>query len=352
MSRFQTSKSESELSEFPLFSGRDCYELCQFLVEQGVVVDDFLYEQGASFGDFEVDLKQFSADFYQAIVIFALEQTQDSELGRHLGIYMSKRAAHLAAKVSHNARSLGEALYYVTEFSEMGCAAVSLSFDCFLPHEHKEFFGEDFNLTNQYDGAIGIHIDPEWALEFSESQKLTLDLVKTYVLHFLTHFGIQSKSWDNHAINISSDELQQTLDSSARELLQIQVDYVDSELRKVQTSNNLRARLKRYLLKYIGMEMPTLIEMSEVLCMSSRQLQKGLAKESTSFQKTLDSIRVGFALKCLEKHFKVDEFLRKIGFQNQQSFLKFFKKEIGTSPAVYRKKFQVPSESVNHSNLN
>ena len=53
----------------------------------------------------------------------------------------------------------------------------------------------------------------------------------------------------------------------------------------------------------------------------------------------------------LEKHFKVDEFLRKIGFQNQQSFLKFFKKEIGTSPAVYRKKFQVPSESVNHSNL-
>lgn len=73
------------------------------------------------------------------------------------------------------------------------------------------------------------------------------------------------------------------------------------------------------------------------LNMSVRNLHRKLAEEDTSFKNLLDTIRQDLALRYLKSAMSISDITYSLGFVDQSSFSRAFKRWTGQSPSQYRK---------------
>ncbi len=73
------------------------------------------------------------------------------------------------------------------------------------------------------------------------------------------------------------------------------------------------------------------------LNMSVRNLHRKLADEETSFKTILDNIRRDLALRYLKNNMSISDITYSLGFVDQSSFSRAFKRWTGQSPSQYRK---------------
>lgn len=73
------------------------------------------------------------------------------------------------------------------------------------------------------------------------------------------------------------------------------------------------------------------------LNMSVRNLHRKLAEEETSFKNLLDTIRQDLALRYLKSAMSISDITYSLGFVDQSSFSRAFKRWTGQSPSQYRK---------------
>lgn len=75
------------------------------------------------------------------------------------------------------------------------------------------------------------------------------------------------------------------------------------------------------------------------LGMSSRSLHRALQKADSNYQQLLDEARIARARELLVNTAQaVEEVAFKVGFQSRQSFIRWFKDEVGTTPGDYRQR--------------
>lgn len=79
-------------------------------------------------------------------------------------------------------------------------------------------------------------------------------------------------------------------------------------------------------------------EVARVLCMSESTLRRRLARLGASYQAQLDDVRRQLAMQRLpERHTQVAEVAFSLGFSNQGSFTRAFRRWTGESPSQYRR---------------
>jgi AraC-like DNA-binding protein len=101
--------------------------------------------------------------------------------------------------------------------------------------------------------------------------------------------------------------------------------------------HSLILRIRELLKAHIGHDMPTLNDIASRLYMSSQTLRRHLATVGANFQKLKNDLRCDVAMDLLKlPELSIEEVSEKIGFSEQSTFYRAFKKWTGTTPGAYR----------------
>lgn len=114
--------------------------------------------------------------------------------------------------------------------------------------------------------------------------------------------------------------------------------HAQQQLQEQQTKSNLREQTRRALLSALRRgEAPTRDSVAAQLGMSARSLHRKLEEQGSSFREMLDGLRFELAAEHLRDHsLSVDAVAGKLGFQESQSFIRWFRRHAGTTPGDYR----------------
>ena len=128
------------------------------------------------------------------------------------------------------------------------------------------------------------------------------------------------------------------------DLLTLLTPMLDSRLGKEHTDigkpSELVQRVRQALLKMMNGDAYTIETIAEHLHMSRRTLQRKLAAENITYQEILDAVRLDVSKGLLEKtDMSLGEITFYIGFEEKNSFIRFFQKQTGTSPMEWRKEY-------------
>jgi AraC-like DNA-binding protein len=101
--------------------------------------------------------------------------------------------------------------------------------------------------------------------------------------------------------------------------------------------HSLVLQIRELLKAHIGREMPTLNDIAARLYMSSQTLRRQLATVGINFQKLKNELRCDVAMDLLKfPELSIEEVSEKVGFSEQSTFYRAFKKWTGTTPGAYR----------------
>lgn len=131
----------------------------------------------------------------------------------------------------------------------------------------------------------------------------------------------------NAPLTLANPDLHMALEQHAQQLLQ-----------ERQTQPNLLLQARKVLLSELRRgEVPTRESLAAQLGMSGRSLHRKLQEMDSSFRDLLDGVRFELAAEHLRDHsLSVDAVASKLGFQESQSFIRWFKRHAGTTPGDYR----------------
>jgi AraC-like DNA-binding protein len=99
-------------------------------------------------------------------------------------------------------------------------------------------------------------------------------------------------------------------------------------------------RVRQTILQALPDHDPSVEQVAQRLCMSSRTLQRRLSQEHTSYQRVLDQVRLELSIEYIAmSHMPLSEAALKLGFSDLTSFHRAFKRWTGTPPAEFRRQF-------------
>ncbi len=96
-------------------------------------------------------------------------------------------------------------------------------------------------------------------------------------------------------------------------------------------------RVRAELISRLVSGEPTRADIATALCLSEKTLQRRLQAEQTTFQQLLDEVRRELALSYLrERHATVCDVTFRLGFSDQSSFTRAFRRWTGLTPGQFR----------------
>jgi len=111
------------------------------------------------------------------------------------------------------------------------------------------------------------------------------------------------------------------------------VKYIDS-----LNNIDLITRVKKIVAENLPSGNASLDNVASVLCMGTRKLQRLLKQEKTSFITLLNDTRMVLAKQyVLDENIDLTEIAFMLGFAEQSTFSRSFKRWTGQSPSHYRK---------------
>ncbi|MGH8493171.1 MAG: AraC family transcriptional regulator [Moraxellaceae bacterium] len=131
----------------------------------------------------------------------------------------------------------------------------------------------------------------------------------------------------NAPLALANPDLHEALEQHARQQLQAR-----------KNENGLREKVRACMLVLLRRgEVPTRESLAAQLGMSGRNLHRRLQERGSSFRDILDAVRFEMARECLgDNSLSVDAVAAKLGFQESQSFIRWFRRHAGTTPGDFR----------------
>ena len=137
-------------------------------------------------------------------------------------------------------------------------------------------------------------------------------------------------------ISFSIEDTQRAFLTSNRELAFGNDQILDGMLSELKDSS-LSSQVKRVIVECLPSGTPTEKDIVERLFMSSRTLQRKLSDEGTNFRTLLLEARRALAEQYIsDKNMPLAEISYMLGFADQSSFFRAFKKWTGDSPSQFR----------------
>lgn len=129
----------------------------------------------------------------------------------------------------------------------------------------------------------------------------------------------------------------QSMDSDPK-MRKLMEEKANTILAKLAPEDDLIESLRRYLIPLLSQVMPTLKEAGEHLNISPRSLQRRLAQGGSSYQAVIDELKSEAAKAYLAKQeYSFLDVALLLGFADQSSFNRAFKRWTGKTPTQFRK---------------
>lgn len=141
------------------------------------------------------------------------------------------------------------------------------------------------------------------------------------------------------AIYFPADLLDAPLPQADPVLSKMMDTYAEQQLIKLPKGESLMDQAKRALADLLQNGEPNLEKLASRLNLSARTLQRQLKQEDLSYQALLEKIRNQLALGYIQQnHLSLTDIAFLLGFSEQSSFQRAFKRWTGETPGRYRKK--------------
>lgn len=115
------------------------------------------------------------------------------------------------------------------------------------------------------------------------------------------------------------------------------LDFCNQKLKEINQVEKYAEKVKKLLTQKNSFYLPKLDEISAMMHVSSRTLQRKLKEENIKYQELVEEHQIGHAKNLLkQKEIQVKEVAYLLGYANTESFNRVFKKSTGLSPRKYK----------------
>lgn len=117
-------------------------------------------------------------------------------------------------------------------------------------------------------------------------------------------------------------------------------NHAESVIKSLSQDDEIIDNIRNYVIDKITEGAPTLKRVAQAFQMNERSLQRTLAKHELTFQELVDELRMKLAKSYIREEYTFLDTALLLGYAEQSSFHRAFKRWTGMSPAQYRKGLQ------------
>jgi len=155
-------------------------------------------------------------------------------------------------------------------------------------------------------------------------------------------FGCPIRSASRSAIFFSAADAGRSLPTANRVLSQFHESIADEQMKRLGLLG-IGARVRGEIIKHLPEGEPRRPAIARAMAMSDRTLQRRLQEEETSFGALLDEARRDLAARYVARpDLSLSEVAYLLGFNNQSSFFRAWKRWFATPPRHFREKRLAP----------
>lgn len=313
--------------------------------EYEVDINKILLSVGLSLDQLKSEGYRTDAASVFMLVLELLRATSDESIGLKIGQYVEPNSFHILGYLALNSSSLQDGIQQVvkyerlmlqsslTQLTQQGETA-TLSWRTPYAGPESRYFKEAvlsgwIHLTRRVMGGdlplIKVCFDhpaPANPLEYER------------VFGCPVEFDAEQS-----AVEFPSELLALSIvesDPVLNEILQLQADQM---LQEVEDESQLTTRVRRVITQRLSDEALSLVEVAQEIGVSPRVLHNNLKKQGHSFNKLVAEVKKVAAVYYLkDNQFSLVEVAHLVGFSDQSSFNRAFRRWLGESPGDYRKR--------------
>ncbi|MFZ1905292.1 MAG: AraC family transcriptional regulator [Steroidobacteraceae bacterium] len=270
----------------------------------------------------------------------ALEATGDPAFGAKLAKYFTHTTFHALGYGLSASSSLKEAFERVLRYSHVVSDAVAYRF--FRCGAEYHFYMEPTTEVpiEAIDTVVGMYLRMCRALIGRDFSPLAIELRRprpAVIDDFERLWRAPLRfNAEYNRLRFDRDSIERVLDGGNPEMARLS-DAISARYLVRIEQHNMEARVRTVLARRLQHGEPTEEEVTEMLNVSARTLQRRLGKCGTTFKEILDETRHALALAYLsEPHHSVAEITHLLGFSCSSAFTRAFRRWTGYSPTDWR----------------
>jgi AraC-like DNA-binding protein len=322
--------------------------ILQFAAGYGVDIEQLCATVGLDPVLLQMPDQQIPGTLHHAVWREAVKQTGDENLGLHLGEGFNLATLGIVGYVLINCPTFKEVLEKLSRYTRLFSQGAKINFsisegmvfcDCEVVDDLKNYLLKE----------------PRYAIESTFVSLLTATKVLTG--KSLSLYGVwfeylppastteydrifQTKIQFSMPINrliFDVNCLKWSVLSRNSNLLPLFEQHAEAMLNQMDRSDRYTQQVVQAIIEQLKGELPTIDAIARQLAISTRQLQRELKTEGTSFQKLLDTIRQELALRHLKNSVTpIHDIAFLLGFSEPSAFHRAFKRWTGKTPRNYR----------------
>ncbi|MBW4483419.1 MAG: AraC family transcriptional regulator [Tildeniella torsiva UHER 1998/13D] len=328
------------------FSGAIVRDIVQYVAAQGGEADRLCAAAGIDPTWLDDPDRQISGTVLQALWREAVAQTGDPDLGLHIGEAFDLAAIGIVGYVLLNCQTYGQALEKLARYTHLFSQGVAISHtvagglaqcDCAILGDVKNYlldeprhpiestFSALLTATRQLTGQ-GLSPTAVWfqhpqPASWGEHDRIFQAPVQFSQPINRLMFAVDCLAWPVKSANAT---LLAAFEQHATAMLAIQ-------------GNRYAKTVGQAIVQHLTGDVPTLEAIARTLNLSTRQLQRELHSEGTSFQRLLNETRRELALRYVQNPaVSIHDMAFLLGFSEPSAFHRAFKRWTGQTPRSYR----------------
>lgn len=328
------------------FSGYLTRSLIQFAAHQGLDVEELCVKVGLAPIVLTTPDQRVPASVHYAVWREVVKQTGDADLGLHFGEAFNVSNYGIVGYILLNCQTLADVFEKYCRYTYLFCQGVPCQFSI---SEGMAFFECNFSsrLTFQHDQLKESRYDAEctFASTLTAVKALTGKELRPSMVSFRHASPMDISEYQRifqtdlkfsmpfNRLAFDAAYLDWTVLSSNANLLSFFEQQADAMLGTLNGGDRYSQKVAYLIAEQLKGELPRIEAIASELSISTRQLQRELQVEGTSFQKLLDNTRKELALRHLENPtISIHDIAFLLGFSEPSAFNRAFKRWTGKTP--------------------
>lgn len=324
--------------------GAAIIHISQFLLLQEVDIQKVCLLSGISLEKLDkVSLAELDS-FWK----FALEESNDTYLGLHIGEDSSFSALGLVGGLIQHSATIQQALENACTYLNLLTSAFSVELQIQATYVDLVFTPSS-SCQKLYPTALKHSLD--WAMVFAlkEYQLLTLKSIQPSLVNFAYPSPSSTDDYQrifacpiefdssNYLIRLDKKVLSQKILLANYGFLQVLENHAQQQIDLSTQSKSFKKIVEQAIWRQNGLMLAQLENIAASLNMSKRSLQRRLKAEKTTFQEILDQIRKNLALDYLQNSkIPIKEISFLLGYNEVSAFSRALKRWTNRAPNSYR----------------
>jgi AraC-like DNA-binding protein len=274
-------------------------------------------------------------DFYAVIEAIA-RQLREERLGIRLGNFLNLGALGLIYRISLQATTIEEALYYLQTYLNATFPIVNIQ--TLVEADSVNILLRIANDRTEANRIILENILTVIAKEVNLMTAQKVSIIKTSPF-FSENYPDDWQVAEKYSVNFTPTILKATLQDRSRQQLDVLIPEYLKLIERLKAETGFATQVKIASLHLAKPELPDLASVADVFHLTPRTFQRRLFTEKVTFRQITDNLRKQIShLLIRHNRFSITDISYVLGYSEPAAFIHSFKKWYGEAPDRMRQK--------------